>query len=115
MKIIKKFNSIAEAYRAGCIKENTMIKTNANGAETTYKTIEGIIGEIDREHKKMYIWHNDKTNEGLYGKKDPRNYGYKYSWIVNLTNKTANIEIEYEIKKSTEKISNKESLTEIKI
>ena len=47
--------------------------------------ITGILGEIrtpgERGRKMGYVWNN--TMSGDMGSKDPRSYGWKYSWAID--------------------------------
>lgn len=102
MKIIKKFNSIKKAYESNSLKEGLIVKT---------KEIKGMIGEIDTESERMFIWHNNSEKAGSEGKKNPKNHGYKYSWMVDLDNRIAKIEIENEVKEfsQNQKLNNLEA------
>lgn len=111
MKIIKKFNSIKKAYESNSLKEGLIVKTNGNTFFADKKEIKGIIGEIDTENERMFIWHNNSEKAGSEGKKNPKNHGYKYSWMVDLDNRIAKIEIENEVKEfsQNQKLNNLEA------
>lgn len=93
--MIKKFNSIIKEYEANHLKEGLNVETDGDGnSKKKGKKITGIIGEIDVERKEMFIWSNSKNGKGTVGNKNPKAYGYKYSWMVTLNNEDAKIRID---------------------
>jgi hypothetical protein len=96
MKTIKEFRSISEAYEAGYIKVGITIKTDADGDGINQGfVVEGIIGEIDKIKKTMWIWSNDKQFNGASGEINQQKHGFEYSWEVDLENdKDSQTEIE---------------------
>lgn len=68
---------------ASFLKEGMRIKTNIDGDNYIHNfSITGEIGEIILNT--IYIFNN--SYEGNVGNKDPKKYGYKYSWVISPNN-----------------------------
>lgn len=61
-------------------------------------SLEGVVGEIDFSHPgshiaRFYLWHNDERFDGARGSKNPKDYGWQYSWVKYFTNSFDDIEL----------------------
>lgn len=117
MKTIKKYDSIQDAYVDGAITVGTMIRSDANGEDNNGgRMVAGMVGEIDDEDCKLWIWTNDKHCDGNCGNINPTEHGFKYAWEVDLENCDSQTEIEIytpdpEPVELPKGLNNKESLT----
>lgn len=70
-------------------KVGDWVKTNGDLRGTNEEIIEGEVMEVGGDH--FFIFQNDR--HGSTGKKNPKNYGYKYSWKIYTNNDTAWIKV----------------------
>jgi hypothetical protein len=90
------YNTIKRALDDNAIKLGTKVRTNGSGSVSLSSTIiSGIIGYID-EHF-FFIFHNDSNHAGGSIPDNwnelSKHYDCKYSWIVNLNNTEAWLEV----------------------
>lgn len=117
MKTIKKYDSIQDAFNDGAISVGTMIRSDADGKDRNGgRMVEGIVGEIDEDDCKLWIWNNNDRYDGHCGSINPKEHGFKHAWEIDLENCDSPTEIEIytpdpepiELPKG---LNNKESLT----